>query len=68
MSPSTNEFLIEFVSDPGAYLVLETTTDLLADDSWQVEGSLVTEGMTNAVLFAPTEEVFFWRFRRQTGD
>ena len=68
MSPSTNEFLIEFVSDPGAYLVLETTTVLMADDSWQVEGSLVTEGMTNAVLFAPTEEVFFWRFRRQTGD
>jgi hypothetical protein len=68
MSPSTNEFLIEFVCDPGAYLVLETTTDLMAENSWQVEGSLVTEGATNAVLFTPSEEVFFWRFRRQTGD
>lgn len=68
VSPSTNEFLIEFACDPGAYLVLETTTDLMAEDSWQVAGSLVTEGSANAVLFTTSEEVFFWRFRRQTGD
>lgn len=33
MSPSTNEFLIEFVCDPGAYLVLESSTDLLDGDA-----------------------------------
>lgn len=68
MSPSTNEFLIEFVCDPGAYLVLETSTNLLDEDSWLEEGAIVTESVTNAVLFSPTEEVFFWRLRRQTGD
>jgi hypothetical protein len=67
-SPSTNEFLIEFVCDPGAYLILETSTDLMDADSWQDEGLLVTESSLNAVLFSPSEDLLFWRLRRHTGE
>lgn len=67
-SPSTNEFLIEFVCDPGAYLILETSTDLMAEDSWHEEGLLVTESSLNAVLFSANEDILFWRLRRQTGE
>lgn len=68
MSPSTNQFLIEFACDPGAYLVLETSTDLMAEDSWQELGAIVTEPSSNAVLVNPDAELLFWRLRRQTGD
>ncbi len=67
-APSSNEVLIEFVCDPGAFLILETSTDLMSQDSWQEEGLLVTESSTNAIIFNPNEDVLFWRLRRQTGE
>lgn len=67
-SPSTNQFLIEFECDPGAYLHLETTTNLLTEGSWTSSGILVTEAWTNAILTEYDTDVRFWRLRRDTGE
>lgn len=67
-SPSTNEFLLSFECDPGASLILESTTNLLAGASWQQEGTLTTEWWTNAVVATSSAEIRFWRLRRDTGN
>ena len=67
-SPSTNQFLIEFECDPGSYLHLETTTNLLTEGSWASSGMLVTEAWTNAILTDYDADVRFWRLRRDTGE
>jgi hypothetical protein len=66
-APSTDEFLVEFSCDPGAYLILETTTNLTAN-SWQPVGLVVTESSANAVLSNAEENMLFWRLRRQIED
>jgi hypothetical protein len=66
-SLSTNQFLVEFECGPGEYLHLETTTNLLAEGSWETAGTLVTEAWSNAVLPEYDADVRFWRLRRETG-
>jgi len=66
-SPSTNQFLLTFECDPGAHLILETSTNLLNSAGWVQEGTLTTESWTNSVL-TTASGVRFWRFRRETGN
>lgn len=65
---STNQFLLSFDCDPGAYLLLESTTNLTQGSSWQQEGSLTTEAWSNAVLATHNFRMRFWRLRRETGE
>ena len=65
---STNQFLLSFECDPGAHLLLETTTNLVEGASWQQEGSLTTEAWSNAVLATHDYRMRFWRLRRYTGE
>lgn len=67
-SLSTNQLLVEFECDPGAYLHLETTTNLLPEGTWETAGTLVTESWSNAVLPEYDVDVRFWRLRRETGE
>lgn len=64
----TNEdFLLHVECDPSAYLLLETTTDLLSG-SWQTSGVFTAEGDANVVYGSSGGEVRFRRIRRQTGE
>lgn len=65
---TTNQFLLSFECDPGAYLLLESTTNLIEGTSWQQEGSLTTEAWSNAVLATHDYRMRFWRLRRETGE
>lgn len=65
---TTNQFLLSFECDPGAYLLLESTTNLIEGTSWQQEGSLTTEAWSNAVLATHDFRMRFWRLRRETGE
>jgi hypothetical protein len=67
-SPSVAECLVEFECDPGAYLHLETTTNLLDESSWELAGTLVTESWSNSVLPECDGHIRFWRLRRETGE
>ena len=67
-SPLGEECLIEFECDPGAYLHLETTTNLLDETSWGWLGTMVTESWSNAVLPECDGNIRFWRLRRETGE
>ena len=67
-SPSMEECLVEFECDPGAYLHLETTTNLLDESSWELAGTLVTESWSNSVLSECDGHIRFWRLRRETGE
>ena len=67
-SPSMEECLVEFECDPGAYLHLETTTNLLDESSWELAGTLVTESWSNSVLPECDGHIRFWRLRRETGE
>jgi hypothetical protein len=67
-SPSMDECLIAFECDPGAYLHLETTTNLLDETSWESAGMLVTESWSNAVLPECDSRIRFWRLHRETGE
>jgi hypothetical protein len=66
LAPAGDEILLTFDADPGAYLFLETTTDLNDPQSWNLLGQVVTESTTNAVLVETDGELRFWRFRRET--
>jgi hypothetical protein len=66
LKPSGDEILLTFDCDPGAYLLVETTTDLNDPQTWDTVGQVVTESVTNAVLVETDGEVRFWRLRRET--
>ena len=60
-------FLLQVECDPGAYMLLETTTNLLAG-AWQTNGIFTAEGNTNVVFASSGGNVGFWRIRRETGE
>jgi len=60
-SPSTNEFLLTFVADPGAYFTILTSTNLT---DWTAAGSVLAESGTNTVQLTSADEYRFWRLRR----
>ena len=67
-SPSMEECLIQYECDPGAYLHLETTTNLLDESSWELTGTMVAEAWSNSVLPECDGHIRFWRLRRETGE
>jgi hypothetical protein len=60
-SPGTNEFLLTFVADPGAYFTILTSTNLT---DWTVVRSVLAESTTNRVSVTSQADVCFWRLRR----
>jgi hypothetical protein len=60
-SPSTNQFLLTFLADPGAYFTILRSTNLTA---WATNGSVLAAASTNSVLLTNTEPICFWRLRR----
>lgn len=66
-TPTNGTFLLHVECDPGAYLLLETATNLLAG-SWQTNGVFTAEGNTNVVFASSGGDVGFWRIRRETGE
>jgi hypothetical protein len=64
-SPSTNEFLLTFVSDPGAYFTILSSTNVGTSlTNWTAVGSVLAESSTNTVYLTSTNEVRFWCLRR----
>ncbi len=66
-TPTNGTFLLHVECDPGAHLLLETTTNLLSG-SWQTNGVFTAEGNTNVVFASSGGDVGFWRIRRETGE
>ncbi len=66
-TPTNGTFLLHVGCDPGAHLLLETTTNLLAG-SWQTNGTFTAEGSTNVIFPTSGDDVGFWRIRRETGE
>jgi hypothetical protein len=66
-TPTNGTHLITLVSDPGAYLLLESTTNLLSG-VWQTDGGFTSIGNTNILFVDSSEELRFWRIRRETGE
>ena len=65
-SPTNGTFLLSVECDPGAYLQVESTTDLTSNN-WQTNGTFTTEGNTNSIFVSSSSTVRFWRIRRETG-
>jgi len=61
-NPQGTNFLLTFRADPGAYFQLMSSTNLT---TWQADGAIRADGVTNAVLVATTQPYQFWRLRRQ---
>jgi len=66
-SPTHGTFLLSVESDPGAYMIVESCSDLVAD-SWETDGTFTTVGNTNSILVHSSSKVRFWRIRRETGS
>ena len=62
-SPSSNQTLLTFTADPGAYFMVQTATNL---GTWTDIGSCVVDSITNSVLVTnqSAEVARFWRLRR----
>ena len=65
-SPTNGTFLVTFTCDPGAHLMLESSTDL-ASGNWMANEVLTTENEINSFLVSSMDAVKFWRLRRETG-
>jgi hypothetical protein len=66
-TPTNGTFLLHVECDPGAFLLLETTTNLLSG-VWQTNGVFTTEANTNVVFASSGGDIGFWRIRRETGE
>lgn len=65
-SPTNGTFLLSVECDPGAYMQVESCTDLTSG-SWQTNGTFATVGDTNSLFVTSSSNVRFWRVRRETG-
>ena len=64
-SPTTNEFLLTFVADPGAYFTILTSTNAATPlTNWTSAGSVLAESSTNTVQMTSSADVRFWALRR----
>jgi hypothetical protein len=64
-SPTTNEFLLTFVADPGAYFTILTSTNVATPlTNWTSTGSVLAESSTNTVVLTSSAEYRFWLLRR----
>lgn len=66
-TPTNGTFLLHVECDPGAYMLLESTTNLVSG-VWQTNGIFTAEGNTNVVFASSGGDVGFWRIRRETGE
>ena len=55
-----------FISDPGAYLTVEYTTDIRDPQSWVSDGTLITGNSTNWILPSLSPSTTFIRLLRVT--
>jgi hypothetical protein len=63
--PFTNEFLLTFVADPGAYFTILTSTNVATPlTNWTSTGSVLAESSTNTVVLTSSAEYRFWVLRR----
>jgi hypothetical protein len=60
-SPSTNQFLLTFTADPGAYFTILSSTNL---STWTTNGSVLAAGNTNVVALTSSVPNKFWRVQR----
>ena len=63
-SPVSGQYLLTFTADPGAYLTIQTSTDLI---NWTAHSSVFVEQDVNSALVtagSPSETKRFWRLRR----
>jgi hypothetical protein len=60
-SPTANEFLLTFEADPGAYFVIQGSTDLI---NWTEDGTVLAEDVSNTVSLTSANPYRFWRLRR----
>lgn len=58
-SPGTNQFLLTFAADPGAYFT--SSTNLV---NWTTNGSVLAASNTNTVSLTSNDPNRFWRLRR----
>ena len=64
-SPTTNEFLLTFTADPGAYFTILTSTNVATPlTNWTSAGSVLAESVTNTVELTSSAEHRFWVLRR----
>ncbi len=64
-SPTTNEFLLTFVADPGAYFTILTSTNVATPlTNWTSTGSVLAESSTNTVELTSSTDCRFWLLRR----
>jgi len=66
-TPTNGTFVLSVACDPGAYLMVESTTNLVAG-GWQTNGTFTAAGNTNSVFVGSTTDTRFWRIRRETGS
>lgn len=64
-SPTTNEFLLTFVADPGTYFTILASTNVATPlANWTAAVSVLSESRTNTVPLMSPAGVRFWRMRR----
>lgn len=64
-SPTTNEFLLTFVADPGAYFTMLTSTNVATPlTNWTSAGSVLGGSSTNTVVLTSSADSRFWLLRR----
>jgi len=64
-SPTTSEFLLTFLADPGAYFTILSSTNVVTSlTNWTAVGSVLAESSTNTVSLTSTDDVRFWCLRR----
>ncbi len=63
VSPTLNEFIIEYFGDPGAHFDIETSTDLV---NWTVDDTTEAEQGLNTIMVTTqsTDVRRFWRLKR----
>jgi len=63
VSPTQDEFILTYTSDPGAFYDIETSIDLI---NWSVQGTTSANKSSNTVLVTTTngDPKRFWRLRR----
>jgi hypothetical protein len=64
-APTTNEFLLTFVADPGAYFTILTSTNVATPlTNWTAAGSVLAESSTNTVELTSSADYRSWLLRR----
>ncbi len=66
-TPTNGTFVLSVACDPGAYLLVESTTDLTSNN-WQTNGTFTSAGNTNSIFVSSTTDTRFWRIIHRRND